>query len=1561
MANPVAVLNILVEANTGQATASLTRLEGQLQGTASRSRRSAQAINTAMKYAAVGAAGAAAASVKLAADFDKSMRNVNSIAGLPEAKFKALEKQVLKLAGPTAQAPKTLAEGLYDLVSSGFDAKESMTILRASAKAATAGLTDTKTSTKAVAAALNAYRRPASDAKAVSDDLFQTVNLGVISFEDLAQNIGDVLPFAAALKVDTKQVGAAISTMTKEGLSGAEATTRLKNVLVAFTKPSEALTNQLHQMGFESGQQIIQQKGLEGALIAVTDAVGNNQAEVGKLFPNIRALGGALALTGENAKNAQRDLAGFKNDAGATNKVFAEQSKSVALQFNRLKAQVEVLAINFGSKLLPAISDTMKMLSNPKLSGEQKFNKLMERIGQAISKAIPTIAEHVAKAVPKVAEAFVHGFLAADIWGKLAIAAFIVKKLGIGSSLFSSAGGRAATNYGKGFRSKLKGFAGTLKGIGYTVIGVSLLQGAQAALEQKGGEMLKGKAFVESLPGGSAVEGLLGIKSISDSQKINASLALAAINGKRASDSLGRYAKTSEDLRRIQRDVIPQLVKENKITAEQAQVLAQAAKSRGDDLLARERFQQNLTGGLKSGLLTSLKDIQTAMDRGIALIGQSGFKRGGKQWRRAMGQNMQGAIDAVRMGMASGAISAEQGMKRIRELVRQRLIITGSDPFRLAKGFADSWQKAGKVNDAQVQKAIKALAKMPPAAREKAQNAMVQMAQALENKGQLVRGSADRLRSALVAKFGATGEQSVTALAKGLSGLGSVFSSLSGALTGALGDIGTKVSSFLKSMGVKAGFHVAKAAGSTVSNLFDGLLHFGHHARGGMLGGSGKRDTVPIMAAPGEAILNRHQQPHVERAMAVTKAMGMGRYGSLGELFAGEQTPHYMASGGMVDPYRIQGPRGALRSYGQAGLDKSWAAARAYVKKHRPKTKSGVYHGPLNRVFPHPGGPQISFNAAAYLAEKAGLPGVTYAQIAIGESGLRPGAVSSDGGYGLWQMTPRVQSAATVAKWNALGSYFNPWTNAQMAKVLAGGGTGTSNYFGTGSVTDWNKHYRGPKPQGAARGGFVNPLKMAKGGYAWRGAYSPAGLHSGIQHFAGYLMSRFPGLEVNSTTGGNHVSGSLHYSGHAVDLGPDTSLLEKVSGFINTSGLYKLLTEGIHNPNLAVADGHHVSGPSYYSSVWAGHRDHIHLGMTHPWTVPGWLSRGGAGGAADTGPSQAALKRRRQAKLSRARIARRQKTLAGLQKALRRAGDRDSRIAALLDLDRFWHYFGTFGKDRDQSRFEHLEKRLAGAMTPAARLLDLVSINRFAKKHADISGHTAKTLRGEAGLFVSGANTKASRHRRSAKREHKLGSLRYQLLNAATMKERIASLKKLVTFYETFGIFSGPERQRVQRMESHLKRGTPKEEESGLRKLLAYLTKHSAGVSGKTFNLLHPIGATAKTPKVDSSDQIANLRELLRQTNLRLAVSQAQYPAFGGSFASGGVVPGPRGAPRTIIAHGGEKVTPSGQTDVRVVIQDQRTRVFVDDREVRAIVKDETRRQARRANRPLAGRGGGRL
>jgi TP901 family phage tail tape measure protein len=306
----------------------------------------------------VGFAAALGASVAAAISFDKSMRNVQSITKSSEKQFQSLSKSVLKMSKDTAQAPKQLADGLYDIVSSGFKAQDALLVLHASAKAATAGLTDTATSVKAVTAVLNAYHLPASKAAEVSDVLFQTVNKGVLTFEELASQIGDVIPVAAALKVPVTDVGGALATVTLHGVSAAEAATQVKQVLVSMLKPSRDLGAEFKTLGYASAQTALQQKGLVGVVTDLSTAAHGNQATIASWFPNVRALGGFMNIAGKNIGQFTANVNSMKHatdGAGATTLAFNEQAKSISFQWQRAKASLTAAAIPIGQLLFPAL------------------------------------------------------------------------------------------------------------------------------------------------------------------------------------------------------------------------------------------------------------------------------------------------------------------------------------------------------------------------------------------------------------------------------------------------------------------------------------------------------------------------------------------------------------------------------------------------------------------------------------------------------------------------------------------------------------------------------------------------------------------------------------------------------------------------------------------------------------------------------------------------------------------------------------------------------------------------------------------------------------------------------------------------------------------------------------------------------------------------------------------------------------------------------------------------------------------------------------------------------
>jgi hypothetical protein len=110
--------------------------------------------------------------------------------------------------------------------------------------------------------------------------------------------------------------------------------------------------------------------------------------------------------------------------------------------------------------------------------------------------------------------------------------------------------------------------------------------------------------------------------------------------------------------------------------------------------------------------------------------------------------------------------------------------------------------------------------------------------------------------------------------------------------------------------------------------------------------------------------------------------------------------------------------------------------------------------------------------------------------------------------------------------------------------------------------------------------------------YATGGGLKPA-----IRSLSNRLDRMFD-LSTSSTTGGGHAPGSYHYEGLAADVTGTTSNMARAVRYLKTSGAWRSLLEGIHNPGLSVKNGRSVPASFWGASTWGDHIDHIHLAMS---------------------------------------------------------------------------------------------------------------------------------------------------------------------------------------------------------------------------------------------------------------------------------------------------------------------------------------------------------------------------
>jgi hypothetical protein len=320
-----------------------------------------------------------------------------------------------------------------------------------------------------------------------------------------------------------------------------------------------------------------------------------------------------------------------------------------------------------------------------------------------------------------------------------------------------------------------------------------------------------------------------------------------------------------------------------------------------------------------------------------------------------------------------------------------------------------------------------------------------------------------------------------------------------------------------------------------------------------------------------------------------------------------------VVKGGLMEP-KLTGQGGALKELGRSAIHKVFEGAKDFLAKHQGSAGGMTGSGPVEQVFAK----------VAKALSRSKVATLALGEAGFAESGMRDLGYGDSTSQGALQLLASTASSTGIDPHDeaAVASAFlqTGYTGAGGANKLAAQGlpaqlvaqgvqgsafSDGSNYLAQeGAAKGWMKRFglQAGGMIGLAKGGLLTGgLANAPTALRWSGIGS-SGLQSGIRNLAAYVMDKYSGLSVSSTTGGTHAANSLHYSGQAVDLASgDYSYMDQAAAWIKSSGLYKSLAEGIHNPNLSVDEGNLVD-PSFYADVWSDHRDHIHLGVTHPWT-----------------------------------------------------------------------------------------------------------------------------------------------------------------------------------------------------------------------------------------------------------------------------------------------------------------------------------------------------------------------
>ena len=313
----------------------------------------------------------AGAAVKVFSDFEYSLAKITGLVGIAKEQTEAWGQEILGLSSKVGKGPKELVDALYFITSSGFKTSESMRILETSAKAAAAGLGETKNVADIVTSAMNAYGKGSITAASAVDVLTMAVREGKGEAPEMVQAFATSIPIAAKLGVSFDQVGGAIAAMTRMGISAATASTYLRQSLFTLLKPSKKTREGLADIGL-TAQQVrdsLENNGLLDTFIMLNEKTKNLSEEgLSEIFPNIRAFMAVTSLVNENLSDTIGVFDNVKNSIGVTDKAFQTVSETMKFKWNAAMAEGETLLINFGEsvgkRLIPAVEKLLQIFTN---------------------------------------------------------------------------------------------------------------------------------------------------------------------------------------------------------------------------------------------------------------------------------------------------------------------------------------------------------------------------------------------------------------------------------------------------------------------------------------------------------------------------------------------------------------------------------------------------------------------------------------------------------------------------------------------------------------------------------------------------------------------------------------------------------------------------------------------------------------------------------------------------------------------------------------------------------------------------------------------------------------------------------------------------------------------------------------------------------------------------------------------------------------------------------------------------------------------------------------------
>ena len=186
----------------------------------------------------------------MAAEYDRSLRMVQSLTGASDSQMKQYDAGLKALAIDSGVAPTKLSQGLYFVISAGYSGAAALQALSLATKDAVIGLTDSKVTANALVTVMQGFNEKTSDMVKVNGEMLRSVTLGKMSMQDYAGAISKVAVLHAQFHVTLEDTNATLATLTSSGYKSATVAATAYGQLVGIMDgKTDLMTKRIYKLG----------------------------------------------------------------------------------------------------------------------------------------------------------------------------------------------------------------------------------------------------------------------------------------------------------------------------------------------------------------------------------------------------------------------------------------------------------------------------------------------------------------------------------------------------------------------------------------------------------------------------------------------------------------------------------------------------------------------------------------------------------------------------------------------------------------------------------------------------------------------------------------------------------------------------------------------------------------------------------------------------------------------------------------------------------------------------------------------------------------------------------------------------------------------------------------------------------------------------------------------------------------------------------------------------------------------------------------------------------------